>query len=364
MSRLRHCFFAALFAGVLVIPEGGFGDTASPEARILLMLSQSDDAASVGLAADLSKRIEDIGVAVRLTKIEGQDSDPLARMNAAGSSPENKGAIGCFTLVQSTTGTSFHLVLFDSKSEWSVVRRLEEPDTETLIETLAVIIRTALTVFMADLNTPKETIEKQPPAAPTPKPPERPLTATPPPRISRYRLGLGAGYDFSFVAGELTPIHGILLWAAFPLNRFVGVYGSYVISFPSRHENENTSFRVSYHPVRLGVFLRTTWSRFNLVGKAALCINYVSHEIEFSGNDTASLEKSGYLQLSAVPVIETEVSIIDPLRLFFAVGADILLRRPRYLYKREGEIDVIADPWPVTPRVSVGVSWRLFKVDE
>jgi hypothetical protein len=364
----RGALFVTLLALRLVTPASALGAGSSSPKHLLLMLVPSDSDAeflwSSIVAEDISSRIEELGVAVQLTRVEEGASDPASRTNVARTARETAGAIGCFWMEKSAEGTRLHLVLFGPKTEWTVVRRLDDVAARTLIETMVVIIRASLSVFMMDLDKREEN-EKPPPPQPTPAPAARPENTAPPGAlrgVEFFRAKIGVGYDLSLFATELPPTHGIVFEAAFSVNRLVSLYGGYVVSFPLSYQDDDLSLRSAHHPARIGVSLRTTWWRFDFSGGMALGIDYTTHEQHAARAGISTVEQRGFLQLSVAPAVKFEFWIIDQLGLFVAAGADVLLTRPRYLFERNGTTEVIADPWPAAPRLSLGISWRLWKV--
>ena len=365
MSRWMHIFIAVIFGSTTPV-QSNAGETPVSSHRILLYMTSPSGSGEVDddpalTATDLSKQIGDLGVAVKVTKAT-TDSDPISQIGAVRSNPENEGAVGGFSLVKTDTGMRFHLVLFDAESEWSVVRRLDALDTETLIETLGVIIRTSLTVFMTDLDHRVESPPEPPPppsGSPPPAPPEK---AKGRPVSPFYRFALGAAYDVCLNASEIPPIHGVGFDAVVYAHRRVRLYAGYVVSFPQRIAQADTVLRSVHHPAEVGALVDTAWKRFHLLGGIGFGVNYITHEYNKDIEGRQTLDQQGYLQLSVVPILALEVMTVDQLGVTFAARADVLLRRPRYLSSRDDGIGVIADPWPVTLSIALGLTWHFFKV--
>ena len=352
-------FLTALVIWELSLPTGAHGSPEpEPEHLLLMLIAEGEDVDSSSLIAmELSKRIGDMDVSVKVAQVGDLTSDSSALTEAARAAPQGDSAIGCFTLVESKTGTSLRLVLFDQKTEWSVVRRLDALDTETLVETVAVIIRTSLTVFMTEVEKSPERTEAQSPPAPKPTVDER--SDVDPPQRSRpfHRFAMEAGYDVSVIDESFSPIHGVLLGGAVFPRHWVSLFARYVVSFPQIHRKNGSRLSAVHHPAELGMMVRTGWTRFNLVGGIAFGINYITHEYR-----TVAVDRQAYLQLFVAPTIALEFSPIDRLGVFLGAGVRMLLRRPRYISDDGGDTYVLAEPWFAAPAISVGVSWRLFEV--
>ncbi len=362
MSILRY-YFSALIGAALALPSQVRAEPPASPRRPLLMLFTSDAGTPLSdpsrLAADLSERIEDLGVFVRPVSIEGNVSDPAPHLAAARQAPDTRDAVGYFTLIQSSAGLRFHLVLFDPKTEWSIERSLDAPDTETLVETLAVIIRTSLSAVRTAPDYREAATLQPPPSAPLPPTPSRDVASAAAPF---YRASLSAGYSFSMVAKELSPLHGVPIIATVSIHHRVGLFGGYTVSFPVTYRDAQTELSSVHHPVQLGVSIRAERSRFRFTGRVAFDVNYIHHEYSRTDNEHTTVEQSGFLQLSAALGTTLEISILQQLGIYVAADADILLRRPRYLSAAEDTVDKIADPWPVMPSISLGVSWHFFRV--
>ncbi len=227
-----------------------------------------------------------------------------------------------------------------------------------IVESGAVALVTGNAVAMDQATVEAEEAtppEPEPPADPTPEDAPKP---TPTPEQPRVRGGIVLGYVGEGVANPIPWQSGAGLGGYLDLGRFARLALDYEASFPVRADASTIAWR-HRAAVRGGVHTGVG-KRVGLHALASLGLEGQQWRSQQSSDDGWRAVASAGLDLGFT------VRVFGPVSLWIEPGATVPLNRFAFVECRRGgttcsgdERRVVLDPWPLRPRVRVGVSLAL-----
>jgi hypothetical protein len=125
-----------------------------------------------------------------------------------------------------------------------------------------------------------------------------------------------------------------------------------------RAEVPQATLRLQRYAVGLGARGHLRWGRWRLGASAALALEYATFDVR--SPVAQPYRDDDDLIVSLTPALHAEVRLISRLRLFAELGAAIYLNNPRYVLDGPAAKPTILAPWPVRPRLLVGLAVGLF----
>ena len=256
---------------------------------------------------------------------------------------------------ESTEGGAGLLYLADAEQSRILVRRLPPEDEGGRFEALALMVQSAVDVMLrgGEIGVVEPALAG---AASGPAP----AAAPPKPDRSGGRLvGLEVAYAIQFRSRAIPFTHGVELDLALRPVSGLTVSIGYGLWFPSRADGENAQIEVSRHPVRAGIGYLFAVGPVFLGGGLSAILDFTKQEtlrILSDAPGAVGLDNSDPF-FALLPEIRLEAHPTEYVFVTVGIGAQIVFDNVEYRYSSRSGIEVIERPWPVQPRVAVGLGF-------
>lgn len=253
---------------------------------------------------------------------------------------------------------AFYVV--ESDAAGPVVRDVQGAGPSARLETLALIVRGSVRAVLSgeDLRAPppsepeaggdlERTIEIPVPGAPASR------------EQDRGWLELELAYAFEPYSTADPATHAVDFGLVLGLHERWALFADYRHVFTAiSAETRNVSTRARRHPLSLGARFRHPFGRWVVGADLSATLDYVSRET-FAPSLEVNPDQSDFV-FSVSPLLRVSVLLVRRLRLFLSAGAEIFFNDRTYGVLGETRREVLLDPWPVRPRLQLGVAAELF----
>jgi hypothetical protein len=238
-----------------------------------------------------------------------------------------------------------------------LVRELSGAAGGGLAEALALIVRSSVEAVIAGgeigvvvAPPPREAeTERAPPAPP----------AVPPPGPGRV-LALQVAYDLDVLSTQQPAAHALALGLELRVGGPLSVELGYLFALPVAQEAHGVELTLRRHPGWAG--LRAAWltGQVSLSASVWLQLDVVTERVRALRPGVAADGDGTEVIPSLAPILRAGYLFSDRFELFLAGGADVPLRRVRYVIGTPSGPLELLDTWPVRPRVMAGLSVGLW----
>lgn len=368
-ASLAHGLVAVGIAlGVL-----GLGTPARAEGPRPVLVLGGDPAAEV-LTERLRGQLSDLDVVV--AHVDGSPTEATLAARADEATTCAQGREGALVVWADASPPDGHVYLLDVDAQLLFSRALGSLEMgSAAIESAAVVLRTAVQAALAGqpLGVPEAEAlaASAPPApapsvdAPSPAPaPEAgiepgPATAAPAPRDAlALRLGLGWRGEIDGVSSA--GAHGVFLDVAILLGPLV--IGLRVdAGIPIDVQSADARFALSRHALVVEAAYRAELvDAFALEIGAGVGVAAYDRESALVSAGLIGTTTSWSFAAAIAVLTRWVWSPTEWLSAWVALGAEMPLPRPTFVLRRPGGDTVEADPFPVAPRLELGVALRIF----
>jgi len=357
IRRGRHERTLLTAAALLLVTTA----TAEPAPTTVAMLVPQDQADEFhGAVEALRSQLVDLPVDLRVETVERIATELPSQVAAAREVARGTGAAIVFWCeLEPQARVAFYVV--DAGEGQPVVRDVEGSEPSARLETLALIVRGSVRAALSGHGAAGEA----PPADASADGDleteiEIPLPGAPPSNAGeRGSLDLELAYAYEAFSTEDPATHGIGFGLVLGLHERWALLAEYRHVFTAiTGETRNVSTRVRRHPVSLGARFRWPMGRFTIGVDVSATLDYVSRET-WAPSLKVNPDQSDFV-FSVSPLLRASVLLVRRLRLFLSAGAEIFFNDRRYGVLGETRREVLLDPWPVRPRLQLGVAAELF----
>jgi len=346
------------------------------QARATLVMLAGETAAQATVAQAVSRSVRaqlvGLGVRLRLHRVPRLPAELPSQLDLARGVLSRQGGLAAFWC-ELRPGPQLFVYLMPRGGDRLVLRRIRGLDAAARYEALGLILRQSVQALRSGGS-----IGVHPSRVRTP-PPRRPLRSGRPATPGRPRP-LPASRPLAPVQGDPTPAerHGVALEAAYFLEglreghvahgfwaglswRFLPPWSAFLglgVAPAVRAEVPQATLRLQRYAVGLGARGHLRWGRWRLGASACLALEYATFDVRSSV--AQPYRDDDDLIVSLIPALHAEVRLISRLRLFAELGAAIYLNNPRYVLDGPAASPSILAPWPVRPRLLVGLAVGLF----
>jgi len=326
---------------------------------MIVKVGEEDQADPLIRAA--SSQLSDLDVELRLHPEPDLPQGIVARVVVAARVLRSYDAVAVFWRDPGPEGR-VHVFYFNNDVARIISRDVELPEAGEPSEAVAIIVRQTVAEILTGevigeeaplpAEEPGDAFEDDPePAAEIPETPE-------PAEPSFHRFGVSAGYTTQFQASEEILLHGFAFGLGVRVHPQVEIFGGYRLVWPIHIEDDEATLEIDRHPAHLGLRAWLPAGRFRFGGAAAFVVDYQTVSTPWLADGFDPVDDGGELVLAATADLEAWLEILDWLWLRLALGAEILFSHQYYyLPATAGATEpVLFDPWPVQPRVVLGVS--------
>ena len=244
-----------------------------------------------------------------------------------------------------------------------MTRQVDSVSQAALAEELALMVRSLVKSILRG-----ETLETSSPSEPQKPAPQDEMaesspkeTVEPQERVSPI-VSIEAAYSLGFYSAENLLRQGIYMTADFTIATIWHVFAGYSLLLPLDRSFENGSVSLSLrrHPIVLGARVAKPLGRVSLSGAIGLGIDYITSDVK-TGPTMDVADNEPACEVSFIPMVRIDVTLIGPLHLFGALGAMIPVNKAAYETENaQGQIVSLSDNWPVRPHGWLGVRVDLF----
>jgi hypothetical protein len=348
----------ALSTATAVAEDGG-------AQSVVMIVKVGEEGAADPLIRAASSQLSDLEVVLKPHPEPDLPQGIVAWVTVAARVLRSHQAIAVFWRDPSPEGR-VHVFYFKNETARIISRDVELPEAGEPSEAVAIIVRQTVAEILAGEELGEEAPFPPPrPDEPAEEPPgEVPDSdgdePTPPsPTVpSFHRLQVSAGYTVQLQASKGMLVHGPALGLGVRVHRQVEIFAGYRFVWPTRIEDTDASLEIARHPVHLGLRAFVPTGRFRLGGAAALVVDYQTVDISELSPGLAPTTGDGEVELAVTADLEAGLEIVGWLWLRLALGAELQLTRQYYYLpdSSAGGQRVLFDPWPVQPRVVLGLA--------
>lgn len=374
-SGITYGVSAYIVAVLTAVNLPCFGDdlVAFGTGGTLLMIGTPDEENSVSMQSiveAVEAQIADLGVELEV-RLSGEiPSNASERSAAAIAYLREPGILAVFWCLPEATRYRAY-VYFPTDSQGAPkLRDVEVAGPDGTGETLAVILRASI---ISLLQSRKEMSTAA--VAPPPQPPkplsdrvhptdnasiEENIPLSKPTEKNKNLLRLEGAYTAAIPSADWQPIHGALLSAGLKIFDLVRIHLSYTVAAPYHTGSPDLALTVRHHPIGLGMMLffvhKIVEARFRL----SLCIDYATTEFSSNNEALSASSAAGQVEISMQPNLEAAIAIVGGFKIFFGLGMNVFLTRPKYTVQMSDGPKTVFDPWAIQPVGTVGVSGDFF----
>ena len=356
---------AALLLALLVLAAAPTltARAAAPVATtIVAMLVPSNQESQVDdVVRALQGQLADLPVALQLTRVEAVADEAEGRAEMARAVARGTGAAIVFWYdVSPPASVSLYVCNHDGRPP--VVRPVDGVETEAKLETLALIVRGSVRAALdrgdgkADDHAP-QTEDQNTPRSEVEIPLSGPEKIKSPDERGLFDLELA--YAFESFSADSPASHAMGFALAIRLHEQWALLLEYRHFFGAV-EGESTlvATRLRRHPFSLGARFRWPLGRFELGADLLATLDY--QEMNTWAPGVRLNPDQSDFAFSMSPMLRATVRVFTRVRLFLTTGAEIFFSQQKYGVRGTTSRTVLLDPWPVRPRLMLGVSAEIF----
>ena len=351
---------AAVFSlGLPALCSGAAEEGGQTLPAVVLILPEQTDDVTYRAADAIASQLADLPVAFLGEHVEGWEADLPSRVHRARTLAADHGAITAFW-IDLYEGKQVFLFIAAPDGGRMLVRNIQYSGegTEAYLETIAVIVRSAVKAILAGGEIGVTAPPPPPPTPATPPPVEAP--PEPPPREpGPERLLFSAAYAAQLYSPELSVIHGARFEAALRVANRIHVFFAYRLQFPGAIASSNLNVYIRPHPIELGLFARWRPDEWRVVAGAAAVIDIVTFDSASSSDRIAAITPDTEVGFLLSPSVSVGRTVGRGACVTAAVDLDISLKSQKYVLKNDNENTDITAPWPVRPMFRLGMTFSL-----
>lgn len=344
-------------------------------AMLEIIGAEADERQDRAIVEAVESQLSDLNVRVLIALVEELPSGDgrALQENARRVAEENGVTVVFWRANESEPGTLLNLYVSSPDGEWMIQRELKSTSKEGTAETLAIILRSALYLALAEAENSRarDSVGGDWEANPLtgyldrrsagPAPPGAALGKYVEPATPQNRppLRFTIAYLFGITSSQMVLEHGLDLAAGVRITRLLGVFAAYTLYLNIENEQDGMRVSVWRHPLKLGFELEGKRNRWALAGSMAGSFDYLTWE---SGSVLPADEvgqEGAELQVSAVSALTGSFSPWDFLQIFASVGMEIFIKRPNYVAMSSGQRVSVYNPWAVQPMLNVGAFFNV-----
>jgi hypothetical protein len=366
---VQHCItaFSVLFMVTVPARAGGEPGRAAPSGKTVVMVAPTTEATKLKeLGQAVKSQLVDTPATLRTALHNNFPKDLSGRLAVAREAAKKHRAVAVFWYEQPGPGEHY-LFVFDPAGGRLLVRIVNPAASGGGTETVANIVRASVQALLKGgqigvrMPAPRPTARPPPPRPPEPVLFTRPKAKHVP---ARRWLGVELGYAYQAYATEQPALNGMWAGLAVHLHRNWSVYTGYHLYQTVTISGAFAFSKFRRHPVTAGARFRWPVGRWEVGCSASVLLDYVTHntrEAEPAGEmGVSSSGKKGDLIVAGSALFRFGFRIVDRLRLVGRVGAEFGFNNKRYVVKGEQFGETLLTPWPVRPRLEVGLEADLF----
>jgi len=373
MAALRtRCLGVAAFCLLIPLLDGAavLAETPPVKRAIALLVPPGQKELAEALVVAAGSGLLDLDVELFVVDVAAEIGPPPEGTEKAREIAVSSGAFAVIWIDPAEGGTVLALAA-DAPPEETFVRRVGEADPGAQVETMAVIIRTAIEQLLAAAREPgppaPPPVPPGPPEEPAEPPPAEPPPAEPPPGPRTLRAappdrgdhGVGLAqeteYAMHFSSKELGASHGVNLRIGVSVPRRTAVYVGYTALSPVGSHGVLGDVELTRHPFHLGAKIRLGDGFVRGFGEANLVIDYLVPRLSSLAKDLRATNMEPTIHVSALAVIGIGLHVLAPVTIYVAAGAEIPFNRTAYVIGSGDRVQSISAPWPVQPWVLAGL---------
>ena len=333
---------------------------AEPEAApnedgaVVMIAERNDTATAEVVVRAVQAQLSDVSVALHVIWVDALASDLPSQISKAEEVAKGSAAVAVIwcDLVRADR---IYLYFAAPSGGRVLVRELAGSGTGGMAEALAIIVRSSVEAVLAggEIGT-----------VVPPKPKEEESDKRPQSAVAKVkdegRLAVTAAYELDVMSTSNLAVHAAAVALSLRLGDHVSLGVGYALSGLLEAETDGAFLKLRRHPVWIGGSVFGRAGRVRLGLDLAFQLDVVTERTRATAAGVVPANGGHEVEPSIVPMFRVAVTVIPHLELFVAAGADIALRRTRYLVDTpDGSVELLTT-WPVRPRVIAGLEAALW----